>query len=118
MNESQEQKSEAETNESQSSSSSSLPSAETQAESGTELVAGDPKAVSDSVAIAGSSAVGQFPITDKADKVKAPLTLEEKRKVWIRRIIGAILFFSILGSLALLAAAQAVTFLFKTILSP
>ncbi|MBX9949479.1 MAG: hypothetical protein K2Y39_09950 [Candidatus Obscuribacterales bacterium] len=53
-----------------------------------------------------------------AEKVKPPLTMEEKKKVWIRRIIGAIVFFSVLGSLALLAAAQAVTFLFKTILSP
>jgi hypothetical protein len=70
------------------------------------------------VVAAGTNAVSQFPLTDKADKVKPPLTLEEKRKVWIRRIIGAILFFSILGCLALLAAAQAVTFLFKTILSP
>lgn len=70
------------------------------------------------VVAAGTNTVSQFPITDKADKVKPPLTLEEKRKVWIRRIIGAILFFSILGCLALLVAAQAVTFLFKTILSP
>ncbi len=64
------------------------------------------------------SAVGQFPITDKADKVNPPLTMEEKRKVWVRRIIGLIVFFSIMGSLALLAAAQAVTFLFKQILPP
>lgn len=70
------------------------------------------------VVAAGANAVSQFPLSDKADKAKPPLTLEEKRKVWIRRIIGAILFFSILGCLALLAAAQAVTFLFKTILSP
>jgi len=63
-------------------------------------------------------ALSQFPLTDKADKVKPPLTVEQKKKVWVRRIIGAIVFFSILGCLALLAAAQAVTFLFKTILSP
>lgn len=67
---------------------------------------------------ASDHALSQFPLTDKADQVKAPLTLEQKRKVWVRRIIGAILFFSIMGCLALLAAAQAVTFLFKTILSP
>lgn len=64
------------------------------------------------------SAVSAFPVTDKADKVKPPLTTEEKKKVWTRRIIGAILFFSVLGSLALLAAAQAVTFMFKMILTP
>ncbi len=64
------------------------------------------------------SAAGQFPITDKADKVNPPLTMEEKKKVWVRRIVGAIVFFSVLGSLALLAAAQAVTFLFKQILPP
>lgn len=64
------------------------------------------------------SAVGQFPITDKADKVNPPMTMEEKKKVWARRIVGAIVFFAVLGSLALLAAAQAVTFLFKQILPP
>lgn len=62
--------------------------------------------------------VTALPVTGKTEKVKPPLTLEEKRKVWIRRIMGAILFFAILGSVALLAAAQAVTFLFKTILTP
>ncbi|MCC6978339.1 MAG: hypothetical protein IT343_08460 [Candidatus Melainabacteria bacterium] len=64
------------------------------------------------------SAVSAFPVTDTAAKVKPPLTTEEKKKMWTRRIIGAILFFSILGSLALLAAAQAVTFMFKMILTP
>lgn len=67
---------------------------------------------------ASPSPVSAFPVTDKADKVKPPLTTEEKKKVWTRRIIGAILFFSVLGSLALLAAAQAVTFMFKMILTP
>lgn len=64
------------------------------------------------------TAVNAFPVTDKAEHVKPPLTMEEKKKVWTRRIIGAILFFSVLGSLALLAAAQAVTFMFKMILTP
>jgi len=57
-------------------------------------------------------------VTDKVDTAKPPLTMEDKKKVWTRRIIGAIVFFAILGSLALLAAAQAVTFMFKMILTP
>lgn len=72
----------------------------------------------DSLNVPEPGAADRFPITDKAEEVKSPLTVEEKKKVWVRRIIGAIVFFSVLGSLALLAAAQAVTFLFKTILSP
>jgi hypothetical protein len=64
------------------------------------------------------SAVAEFPVTQKADNVKPPLTMEEKKKVWTKRIIGAIVFFAVLGSLAMLAAAQAVSFLFKTILTP
>jgi hypothetical protein len=60
----------------------------------------------------------EFPVTHKADKINPPLTMEEKKKAWTKRIIGAIVFFAILGSLALLAAAQAVSFLFKTILTP
>lgn len=65
-----------------------------------------------------ASAASEFPVTHKADKVNPPLTMEEKKKVWTKRIIGAIVFFAILGSLAMLAAAQAVSFLFKTILTP
>jgi hypothetical protein len=65
-----------------------------------------------------ASAAAEFPVTHKADKVNPPLTMEEKKKVWTKRIIGAIVFFAILGSLAMLAAAQAVSFLFKTILTP
>ena len=53
-----------------------------------------------------------------AAKVNPPLSMEEKKKVWTKRIIGAIVFFAVLGSLALLAAAQAVSFMFKTILTP
>lgn len=64
------------------------------------------------------SAAVEFPVTQKADNVKPPLTMEEKKKVWTKRIIGAIVFFAVLGSLAMLAAAQAVSFLFKTILTP
>jgi len=65
-----------------------------------------------------TSPVEEFPITHKADKINPPLTMEEKKKVWTKRIVGAIVFFAVLGSLALLAAAQAVSFLFKTILTP
>ncbi len=72
----------------------------------------------DSADVREPGAADRFPITDRGAKNKPPLTAEEKKKVWVRRIIGAIVFFSVLGSLALLAAAQAVTFLFKIILSP
>jgi hypothetical protein len=72
---------------------------------------------SDNVQLPASPA-DEFPITHKADKINPPLTMEEKKKVWTKRIIGAIVFFAVLGSLALLAAAQAVSFLFKTILTP
>ncbi len=64
------------------------------------------------------SAAAESPVTNKADKVSPPLKMEERKKVWTKRIIGAIVFFAILGSLAMLAAAQAVSFLFKTILTP
>ncbi len=63
-------------------------------------------------------AVEEFPITHKADKINPPLTMEEKKKVWTKRIIGAIVFFAVLGSITLLVAAHAVSFLFKTILTP
>lgn len=106
MSEKQEANTSADSSVEESSSFEPATAADSAVQSGTAVVA------------AGANAVSQFPLTDKADRVKPPLTLEEKRKVWIRRIIGAILFFSILGCLALLAAAQAVTFLFKTILSP
>ncbi len=59
-----------------------------------------------------------MPIPLAADKNKPPDRMEDKKKVWTRRIIGAILFFSVVGCLALLVAAQAVTYLFKTILTP
>ena len=65
-----------------------------------------------------TSPVEEFPITHKADKVNPPLTMEEKKKVWTKRIVGAIVFFAVLGSVTLLAAAHAVSFLFKTILTP
>lgn len=63
-------------------------------------------------------AVEEFPVTHKADKINPPLTMEEKKKVWTKRIIGAIVFFAVLGSITLLVAAHAVSFLFKTILTP
>lgn len=47
-----------------------------------------------------------------------PVTIEDKKKVWTRRIIGAIVFFGLLGCAMLLLAAQAVSFMFKTILTP
>ncbi len=65
-----------------------------------------------------TSPAEEFPVTHKADKINPPLTMEEKKKVWTKRIIGAIVFFAVLGSVTLLAAAHAVSFLFKTILTP
>ncbi len=47
-----------------------------------------------------------------------PLTTEEKRKIWTRRIVGLIVLFAVLGSVTLLFAVQMVTNMFKMILSP
>lgn len=49
---------------------------------------------------------------------KKPATLDQKRKVWTRRIVGLIVLFSLLGCVAMLIAAQAVSNLFKVILGP
>ncbi|HEY9787664.1 MAG TPA: hypothetical protein V6D17_19910 [Candidatus Obscuribacterales bacterium] len=43
--------------------------------------------------------------------------LDEKKRVWVNRIVGLITLFAILGCVALLLAANAVTNLFNTILS-
>ena len=45
-----------------------------------------------------------------------PGSLEEKKKVWVKRIVGLITLFAVLGCIALLVAAMAVTNLFNTIL--
>lgn len=65
-----------------------------------------------------TSPAAELPNTHKADKINPPVTMEEKKKVWVKRIVGAIVFFAVLGSLALMVAAHAVSFLFKTILTP
>lgn len=46
------------------------------------------------------------------------LTSEEKRKLWTRRIVGALVLWCLTGCAVLYFASQAVTFLFKTILTP
>lgn len=46
------------------------------------------------------------------------LTSEEKRKLWTRRIVGALVLWCLTGCAVLYFASQAVTYLFKTILTP
>ncbi len=46
------------------------------------------------------------------------LTSEEKRKLWTRRIVGALVLWCLTGCAVLYFASQAVTFLFKSILTP
>lgn len=67
-----------------------------------------------------SNQVDEPPQQSNSVRKTAPkvLTAEEKKQLWTKRIIGAIVIWSLTGCVVLFIASQAVTYLFKTILTP
>lgn len=67
-----------------------------------------------------SNQVDEPPQQSNSVQKAAPkvLTAEEKKQLWTKRIIGAIVIWSLTGCAVLFIASQAVAYLFKTILTP